>query len=166
MINIRPLVANDYAVAIHLWRTSEGVVLRSDDSYEAFVSFIERNPGLSLGAWSQTTLVGAVMAGHDARRAYLYHLAVAQQHRRSGMGRQLIETVLAHLKKIGVLRLHIFVEVGNEDAEKFWQSLGWHKRPELIPESVTSNITCPFIRQTLPKCAEFKSAPPVIAFNR
>lgn len=140
MIDIRPLGANDYAVAIHLWRASEGVVLRSDDSYEAFVSFIERNPGLSLGAWAQTAMVGAVMVGHDARRAYLYHLAVSQQHRRSGIGRHLIERVLVHLKNIGVLKLHIFVEVGNEDAEKFWRSLGWYKRPEIMVYSYTNPV--------------------------
>lgn len=132
MIQIRPLEAGDYSAAITLWRASEGVVLRAGDTRESFLRFLDRNPGLSLGAWSQAELVGAVMAGHDARRGYLYHLAVARMQRRQGIGRQLVEAVLHRLKRVGIDKMHLFVEAGNEDAEKFWEALGWRERPELV----------------------------------
>lgn len=136
-MQIRPLEAGDFVAATALWRASEGVVLRAGDTYEGFLHFLDRNPGLSLGAWAETELVGAVMVGHDARRAYLYHLAVVPFRRRSGIGRQLIAEVLHRLQGAGIERLHLFVESGNKDAEKFWEALGWRQRPELVMYSRT-----------------------------
>lgn len=132
MIQIRPLGAGDYAAASALWRASEGVVLRSGDTYEGFLRFLERNPGLSLGAFANRELVGAVMVGHDGRRGYLYHMAVTPMRQRSGIGRQLVEEVLRNMRNVGIDGLHVFVETDNQDAKRFWAGLGWRKRLELV----------------------------------
>jgi ribosomal protein S18 acetylase RimI-like enzyme len=44
------------------------------------------NPGLSLVAELDGAVVGAVLCGHDGRRALIYHLAVAASLRRRGIG--------------------------------------------------------------------------------
>lgn len=130
-IEIRPLKSDDYDAANALWRASAGIVIRADETREAFVRFLDRNPGLSLGAFVQGKLVGAVMVGHDGRRGYLYHFAVEPTYRRSGIGRQLVEAILRNLSEAGIDRLHAFVATNNHEAKLFWKSLGWNERPDL-----------------------------------
>jgi len=132
MLDIKPLQVEDYAATSQLWQTSEGVVWREEETLETFARFLDRNPNLSLGAWLQSELIGAVMVGHDARRAYLYHLAVAQKHRRQGIARQLLARVRQNLDTLGIGKQHVSVIADNRVAEQFWQALDWHKRSELV----------------------------------
>ena len=93
-IEIRALRPEDCAAANALWCFMEGVVLRGDDNPERFNRFLERNPHCCYAAWQGgKLLVGAIMAGHDGRRGYLYHLAVKPGHRRQGIGKNWLKFV-------------------------------------------------------------------------
>ncbi|MDO9064214.1 MAG: GNAT family N-acetyltransferase, partial [Sulfuricella sp.] len=82
-IEIYPLRTEDYTAVMALWQGCGGIRLRPENSSEAFfLRFITRNSGLCLSAWEEDRLIGAVLVGHDGRRAYLYHLAIAETHRR------------------------------------------------------------------------------------
>jgi ribosomal protein S18 acetylase RimI-like enzyme len=84
-IEIRASQPGDFAAADSLWSFMKGVVLREDDTLEIFSHFLERNPDCCYGAWrGRDLLVGVIMAGHDGRRGYLYHLAVKPRFRRQG----------------------------------------------------------------------------------
>ncbi len=97
MTDITPFQPSDYEEAIALWQRTEGVTLRSADSSEAVLRYLKRNPGSSFVAREHDTLVAAVLGGHDGRRGYLHHLAVAPTHRGRGIGRALAERVLTAL---------------------------------------------------------------------
>jgi ribosomal protein S18 acetylase RimI-like enzyme len=140
MIQIKVLEVSDYTAATQLWQSGKGVVLRSGDSKEGFLRFLVRNPDLSLGAFIENELVGALMIGHDGRRGYLYHLAVTLRMRRSGIGRQLVETVQRNLRNRGIDRLHLFVDENNQEAKKFWAALGWYERSDLVTFSVLTQV--------------------------
>ncbi|MFH1495376.1 MAG: GNAT family N-acetyltransferase [Pseudomonadota bacterium] len=115
-----------------LWQGCDGICLRQEsDSEQSFCRFITRNPGLCLGAWEGDHLVGAVLAGHDSRRAYLYHLAVAETHRRQGVARKLVQAVLNELRRIGITKAHLFVETDNNTGLAFWQKIGAEQRTGL-----------------------------------
>jgi ribosomal protein S18 acetylase RimI-like enzyme len=131
-ITIREMDAEDYEPVLKLWQNTEGIGLSGADEREAIHSFLLRNPGLSFSAWDDGKIVGAVLCGHDGRRGYIYHLAVAQHHRRRGLGQDLARRCLSSLDAIGIQKCHIFIFAENQDAIEFWKAIGWFDRMELI----------------------------------
>ena len=135
MAEIGVMQLEDLPAVGALWAVSEGLTLRDTDSPEALRRYLLRNPGLSLVAREQGQIIGAVLCGHDGRRGYLHHLAVAPEYRRAGIGRALAEHCLAGLAEIGLLKCHLFVRVENEAAQRFWSSLGWVEREDILTMS-------------------------------
>jgi ribosomal protein S18 acetylase RimI-like enzyme len=137
-IEIYPLNAEDYAAAMTLWQGCEGLRLRQEDYSERFFRrFVARNSGLCLGTWEDDRLIGAVLVGHDSFRAYLYHLAVAETHRRQGIARQLVQAVIKELKRIDITKAHLFVEMNNDMGLNFWRAIGAEQRTDLTVFSLT-----------------------------
>lgn len=130
---IRPMRSADVETCLALWQASDGVVLRDgSDQPAALLAFLERNPGLSwVAEASPRELVGALLCGHDGRRAYLYHLAVRKDWRRFGCGRGLVNAALAGLQQTGIRRCHAFVAVENEAGARFWEALGADRREDI-----------------------------------
>jgi len=129
---IAPLTEADIVEVLALWTASEGVGLRGADEPGALARYLARNPGLSLVARDGEAVVGAVLCGHDGRRGYLHHLAVAASHRRRGIGRELVERCLDGLRREGIAKCHLFVYHHNESGQAFWRSIGWNGRDDLL----------------------------------
>ena len=128
---IRELTASDFDDVLALWESSDGVALGVSDTREQFESYLQRNPGLSLGACDGATLVGAVLCGHDGRRGYVHHLAVSPAVRRRGIGEELVNRCMAKLREAGILKCHLFVAADNQGALDFWERTGWTRRDDL-----------------------------------
>jgi len=126
---LRDMIPADYSQAMALWQASEGV--RSAETREEILFYLDRNPGLSVVAEEDGRVVGAVLGGHDGRRGYFYHLAVAESHRRRGIGREMIERSLARLTKLGIRRASVFVMRENDLGREFWLRRGWRERIDL-----------------------------------
>ncbi len=125
---LRPFLASDIAAARALWERSEGIGLNESDSEEAIARFLLRNPGMSAVATSEGgELLGAVLCGHDGRRGYLHHLAVADSQRRRGLGRQLVGYCFERLAAEGIPRCNIFVYDDNRAGLDFWLHDGWRE---------------------------------------
>lgn len=137
---IGPMGLDDYDDMMALWRESEGVGLSGADSRDGVAAFLAHNPGLSLVARDEGRLVGAVLCGHDGRRGYLHHLAVAPEYRRRGIGRALVDGCLARLAAIGIEKCHIWVYAANGDGAAFWSAIGWGPRDDL---RIMSRATAP-----------------------
>jgi N-acetylglutamate synthase len=131
MIEIREFTMQDYPAAHALWRESEGISLREADSPENIQSFLERNPGMSFVAYEGSQLAGAALCGHDGRRGYLHHVAVARLKRRNGVGSALVLRCLDRLRACGIQKCHLFVERENLQAMAFWKGIGWFERADL-----------------------------------
>lgn len=58
--------------------------------------------------------------------AHLNLLAVAPEHRRQGLGRQLMSWLTATAIEAGVLRINLEVRTHNEPARMFYEGLGFH----------------------------------------
>jgi ribosomal protein S18 acetylase RimI-like enzyme len=132
MFPIAEMCADDYDEVLALWQRCEGVGLSPSDSQEGVCSFLLRNPGLSLVARQDDRIVGAVLCGHDGRRGYLYHLAVAAEWRRRGLGQALVEACLTRLAAAGIPKATIVVYTHNQDGQRFWSRLGWKQRADLV----------------------------------
>lgn len=129
---IRQMVAGDYDAVVSLWRGMSGIGLDDDsDSRPGITRYLKRNPGLSFVALAQGAIVGAVLSGHDGRRGYLHHLAVAATHRKLGIGKALTLRCLRALEKQGVPKCNIFLFRSNSKGRAFWTHNGWNLRRDL-----------------------------------
>ena len=131
-VSYEPLAVGDYEQVAALWRDSPGVGLSPSDSPEGVARFLDRNPGLSFVARNDGRVVGVVLCGHDGRRGYISHLAVARDNRRLGIGRALVERSIGALSREQIEKCHIFVFADNDEALAFWKSEGWSERVELV----------------------------------
>ncbi len=122
----------DHAAVLALWRTAEGVGLSVSDERPAIRDYLARNPRMSFVAIGEGRIIGAVLAGHDARRGCLHHLAVARAWRRRGVGRALVDAALGRLRASGVLKCNLFLFDHNTAGRTVWQRLGWTARPDLV----------------------------------
>jgi N-acetylglutamate synthase len=137
LVAILPFEPHHYDAVLALWQNTEGLTLREADSREAIERYLTRNPGLSFVAFEEDTLTGAVLCGHDGRRGYLHHLAVAPSHRRRGIGSALAETCLRALAEQGIFKCHLFLRADNPEARAFWQRAGWTVRDDVVTMSRT-----------------------------
>jgi putative acetyltransferase len=142
-VTVRAMVANDYEGVSELWRGAEGVGLSSADSREGVEAFLERNPGLSLVALHEGTVVAAILCGHDGRRGYVSHLAVAEPHRRRGVASELVGRCIARLREAGIEKCHLFVFRTNDSARAFWNKTGWSERVDLTVHSKFTDESAP-----------------------
>jgi len=138
------MVQGDYDEVVALWRTTEGVGLSEGDDQAGIEQYLRRNPGLCFVAHDSTgKLIGAVLCGHDGRRGYMYHLAVAQNARNQGLGRKLVESCLTALRLAGIQKCTIFVFAHNAEGKKFWHKLDWKERADLQPMQVSISTAPP-----------------------
>lgn len=128
---VRPFRLADYDEVLRVWKRTEGVGLNESDTRPAIATFLRRNPGLSFVAVKQGRIVGAVLCGHDGRRGYLHHLAVAKRHRKQGVGLRLVNACLAKLRASGIHKCNLFVFAGHAAGMSFWKHHGWKLRADL-----------------------------------
>ncbi len=130
-IQIRPMEIEDYEKVRMLWDGIHGFGIRSvDDSREGVERFIRRNPATSMVAIKGELVVGAILCGHDGRRACFYHVCVAEEYRKHGIGQQMVNACLAALKEEKVNKVNLIAFKSNAVGNRFWQSLGWSYRDD------------------------------------
>jgi len=70
-------------------------------------------------------VLGSLQAG--TKEGWILSLAVAQEHRRKGIGKMLMETVVNILAQRGATSIFLTMEPDNENARKTYQRLGFHE---------------------------------------
>lgn len=70
-------------------------------------------------------IVGGCMAGYDGHRGWLYAVAVSPEHRRHGVGTQLIRAALDELKELGCIKVNLQIRPTNTAVAAFYESLGF-----------------------------------------
>lgn len=131
MMVYRKLLLSDHNALVQLWRGCDGISLRDADLPRGMEKYLQRNPGLSFVAERDASIVGSLMAGHDGRRGYIQHLAVANEHRRRGIARQLLDLCLEALRQEGIVKSHVHVLQSNRAGIEFWSQRGWTHRAEI-----------------------------------
>lgn len=128
-MEIRSMTITDYPDVYELWISSAGMGLNDlDDSKEGIDKFLKRNPTTCFVATEGNKVVGVIIAGHDGRRGYIYHTAVAKQYKRQGIGRKLAESALKALSEEGINKVALLVFNHNEGAKEFWKKMGFAAR--------------------------------------
>lgn len=132
-MEIRLMSIEDYDEVYRLWKNTEGVGLRSlDDSQEGIRNFLQRNPSTNFIAQENHEIIGVILCGQDGRRGYIYHTTVKENYRGQGVGKALVSAVIAALKKEGINKVALVAFAANESGNKFWESLGFAQRNDLV----------------------------------
>ena len=132
-MHIRLMTAADYAQVYALWRSTPGMGLNNlDDCAEGIARYLQRNPTTCFVAEEVGALIGTILSGHDGRRAFIYHLAVAAPYRRQGIGKALVEAALEALRAEGIHKAALVVMANNASGNAFWEQLGFTTRPDLV----------------------------------
>ena len=128
-INIVPMRPEDYDDVRALWMTIRGFGIRAlDDSREDIVRFIERNPTTSVVAKAGSRIVGTILCGSDGRQGALYHVCVAKEYRRRGIGTQMVAFCMHQLRYMGINKVSLIAFTTNEAGNAFWNKIGWTRK--------------------------------------
>ena len=116
-VRIQPMSIGDYEDVRALWMTIRGFGIPAlDDSREDIDRFLRRNP---------TTSVIAECDGGIGRQGSLYHVCVAKEYRRQGIGTRMVGYCMQELKKIGINKVALIAFKNNDVGNAFWTKIGW-----------------------------------------
>jgi ribosomal protein S18 acetylase RimI-like enzyme len=132
-MEIKVMTTDDYPDVFELWNSTPGVGLKSlDDSEAGIRKFLNRNPSTCFIAREGKELAGVLLAGHDGRRAYIYHTAVRENYRKHGIGRALVKAVETAMKAEGIHKIALVAFGINENGNRFWEKMGYMVRQDLV----------------------------------
>ena len=131
-MRVRTMEVNDYDEVYALWMDTPNMGLNNlDDSKEGISKYLARNPGTCFVAEKGGNVVGAILSGHDGRRGFIHHTAVAQGEQRSGIGTALVNAVMSAIKCEGINKVALVAFSKNESGNAFWERQGFTIRPDL-----------------------------------
>jgi N-acetylglutamate synthase len=140
-MEIKLMTIDDYDKVYQLWTSTVGMGMRSlDDSFEGIEKLLKRNPTTNYIAQVESKIIGVILCGHDGRRGYIYHTAVKIGYRGKGVGKTLVEVTLDALKKEKINKVVLVAFASNDLGNRFWQSLGFDKRNDLIYRNLSINV--------------------------
>jgi len=124
-VSIRSFREGDRPQLVQLW----GAVFPDDPPRNAPARMIDgklaHHPELLLVAEVGGLIVGAVIAGFDGVRGWIYHLAVAPAHRRCGIASRLMRAAADGLRGLGCAKINLQVRAANAAAVAFYRALGY-----------------------------------------
>ena len=120
----------DLAGVFELWgNAGPGIQVGRSDTPAEIQKKLTRDPDLFLIAKLDGRLVGSVLGGFDGRRGMVYHLAVAVDQRRQGLGEALMQAIESRLQAKGCLRYYLLVTQDNRNAMQFYEQRGHDRLP-------------------------------------
>lgn len=123
----------DYDALQDLWLNTAGLGLNSiDDSREGIEKYLRRNPLTCFVAEDEGCIIGGILAGHDGRRGFIYHLVVEGDQRQRGIGRALTDAANEALRREGIVKVALLVLQQNKNANRYWEHLGYTTRPDIV----------------------------------
>ena len=125
-VKIDPMTIADYDEVRALWMTIRGFGIRAlDDSREDIARFIGRNPTTSVVARADGRIVGSILCGSDGRQGALYHVCVAREYRRQGIGTRMVGYCMQRLRDMGINKVGLIAFTRNDVGNAFWKQIGW-----------------------------------------
>ena len=131
-IIIRVMNTEDYDRVYALWMSCKNIGFNNlYDSRQGIEKYLKRNPSTCFVAEQGDAIVGVVLAGHDGRRGFIHHMAVAEDCRRQGIATDLLGQALAALKEEGINKAALLVFNRNEAGNVFWERQGFTARDDV-----------------------------------
>lgn len=131
MVLVRAFEPHDEAVVAQIWAEAFPDDPPRNEPRSFIARKLARDPDLFWVAVADELIVGAIVGGYDGVRGWLYHLAVAQSHRRRGVATELIDHAVERLRELGCVKVNLQVRHGNEGVRGLYESLGWVVDPAI-----------------------------------
>ena len=132
-MKIQIMTIDDYESVYNLWLNTPNMGLNNiDDSKEGIAKYLARNPNTCFIAEKDGVIIGVILCGHDGRRGYIHHTAVAQSEQRNGIGTALLNAAMSALEREGISKTALVVFGKNEKGNAFWEKQGFITRPDLV----------------------------------
>ena len=132
-MNVRTMVIEDYEQVYSLWLNTPNMGLNNiDDSKDGIAKYLTRNPATCFVAEKDGVIIGVILSGHDGRRGYIHHAAVAENEQRGGVGTALVDAALSALEREGITKAALVVFEKNEKGNSFWEKYGFTGRDDLV----------------------------------
>jgi ribosomal protein S18 acetylase RimI-like enzyme len=129
------MTAHAIAVRLATQRDAQAIALMSRDLIEAGLGWkydaprmqqsIRDPDTLTLVACDGSRIAGFAIMEFGDERAHLVLLAVRPTHRRTGIGRRLVEWLVESARTAGIASLHLELRSGNEAARGFYRAMGF-----------------------------------------
>jgi ribosomal protein S18 acetylase RimI-like enzyme len=130
---IRTMTIYDYESVYDLWLNTPNMGLNNlDDSKDGIAKYLARNPDTCFVAEKDDVIIGVILCGHDGRRGYIHHTAVAEREQRNGIGAVLLDVAISALEHEGITKAALVVFDRNEKGNAFWEKQGFTIRPDLV----------------------------------
>ena len=123
-LKIRRFQAADELAVIDLWRLCNLVVPQNDPKKD-IAAKLKMQPEFFIVGTICGGIVSTAMGGYDGHRGWIYYLAVDPDHRRKGIGRQMVEQLERDLRKVGCQKLNLQVRSFNKSVIAFYEGLGF-----------------------------------------
>lgn len=120
-------VATDAGEVIALWRAC-GLTRPWNDPAADFARAVAGPTSAILVLRDGPAVAASVMVGCDGHRGWVYYLAVAPERRRTGLGRAMMDSAEAWLRAVGAPKLQLMVRDDNDEALRFYHSLGLERQ--------------------------------------
>ena len=126
------MTEDDYDDVRALWMTIRGFGIRAlDDSREDVQRFIRRNPTTSVVARMDGRVVGSSLCGSGGRQGALYHVCVAREYRRRGIGTHMVGYCMHQLRLMGINKVSLIAFASNDAGNAFWKQIGWTRKSDV-----------------------------------
>ena len=131
MVHVRAFAPEDEDGVARLWSEVFPDDPPRNDPRAMIARKLDRDRELFWVAIDDGDVVGAVVAGYDGVRGWLYHLAVAPALRKRGIATALVEQAVESLRALGCVKVNLQVRRGNEGVLGFYEALGWVEDPAM-----------------------------------
>jgi ribosomal protein S18 acetylase RimI-like enzyme len=72
-------------------------------------------------------VIATIMGGYEGHRGWINYLAVDQDYRKNGLGKQLMSELEKTLQAIGCPKVNLQVRADNKEALAFYENLGYDR---------------------------------------
>jgi ribosomal protein S18 acetylase RimI-like enzyme len=83
-------------------------------------------PELFLVGLIDGKVVASAMGGYEGHRGWIYYLGIDPEHRRQGLGKQIMTAIEEKLTETGCPKINIQVRAGNTRALNFFRKIGYN----------------------------------------
>ncbi len=133
------------ANVISLWNDVFGYEANHNSPELVIDKKLELNDGLFFIATDNQDVIGTVMAGYDGHRGWIYSIAVSPDHRKQGLGSELLSFAEEKLLNVGCMKINLQIMEGNETVEKFYLANGYQTEKRIsMGKRLPQNIKQPF----------------------
>jgi len=134
---IRKYQAEDREKLIALWQQ----VFPDDPTHNKPLAVLDAKlavDDLIFVAEDKDNIIGACMAGYDGHRGWLYAVAVSPDHRRGGIGKELVTKTIQAMQALGCIKVNLQIRADNTAVAEFYKSMGF-----AVEERISMGILLP-----------------------